>query len=125
MSRIKGKNTKPELIIRKALWAKGYRYRLHDKKLPGKPDLVFWGKKKVVFINGCFWHKHNCRDFKWPKSNIEFWKNKIQSTVKRDLDNYAYLDKAGWSILVVWECSIKKERKKVINEICIFLDQES
>jgi DNA mismatch endonuclease (patch repair protein) len=108
MSRIKGKNTKPEMIVRQWLWQNGYRYRLHRKDLPGKPDLVFPGRRKVIFIHGCFWHKHNCRYFKWPKSNAEFWQKKIEGNVCRDADHYAALTAAGWDFIVVWECEIKE-----------------
>ena len=96
MSRIKGKNTKPEMIIRQWLWRNGLRYRLHRNDLPGKPDIVFAGRKKVIFVNGCFWHKHNCKYFKWPKSNTEFWRQKIEGNIRRDADNCAALIAAGW-----------------------------
>ena len=109
MSRIKGKNTKPEMVIRKWLWHNGYRYRLHRKDLPGKPDIIFYGRKKVIFVNGCFWHKHNCSYFKWPKSNVEFWRRKIEGNVRRDADNFTSLTTEGWNYMVVWECEIKKK----------------
>jgi DNA mismatch endonuclease (patch repair protein) len=107
MSRIGGKNTKPELMLRKWLWHRGYRYRLHYAGLPGKPDMAFPGRKKVIFVNGCFWHRHGCRYFKWPQSNAEFWKRKIESNVQRDRQNYEALTAAGWSYLVVWECAFR------------------
>lgn len=107
MSRIKNRNTKPEEKVRRLLWHNGYRYRLHRKDLPGKPDIVFPGRKKVIFIHGCFWHRHNCRYFKWPKTNAAFWRNKIESNVKRDLDNYRKLTESGWRVLIVWECETK------------------
>jgi len=122
MSRIKGKNTKPELLVRKWLWAHGYRYRLHRKDLPGKPDIVFPGRKKVVFVHGCFWHKHNCRYFKWPETNSEFWKTKIESNVKRDKENYRKLNNEGWEYLVVWECETKsRQSSSLAKKIQIFL----
>jgi len=107
MSRIKGKNTKPESIVRKWLWHYGYRYRLHRKDLPGKPDIVFPGKKKAIFIHGCFWHRHNCRYFKWPLTNAEFWKEKIEGNVDRDGRNYRELMDKGWSFIIIWECETK------------------
>lgn len=108
MSQIKGKDTKPEIIVRKWLWNNGYRYRLHRKDLPGKPDIVFPGRKKAIFVNGCFWHKHDCKYFKWPKSNKEFWHQKIEGNAKRDADNYSKLVSAGWKYLIIWECELKK-----------------
>lgn len=107
MIRIKSKNTLPEGIIRKLIWSNGYRYRLHGKDLPGKPDIVFRGRKKAIFVNGCFWHMHGCRYFKWPKTNREFWKQKIKSNARRDKKNYKSLLVAGWSYIVIWECETK------------------
>ncbi|WP_319396352.1 very short patch repair endonuclease [uncultured Desulfobacter sp.] len=121
MSRIRGKDTKPELIIRRILWSKGYRYRIHYKNLPGKPDIVFPRKKKVIFINGCFWHRHNCKYFKWPKSNQSFWKEKILRTVNRDSENYNKLISAGWGIYIIWECSIKNNLDAAIDDVMTFL----
>ena len=124
MSRIKGKNTKPEMIVRQWLWQNGYRYRLHRKDLPGKPDIVFAGRKKVIFINGCFWHKHNCKYFKWPKSNTKFWRQKIEANVRRDVDNYISLNATGWDYMVVWECEIKEKNLKPLWErIKVFLNE--
>jgi DNA mismatch endonuclease (patch repair protein) len=123
MSRIKGKNTKPEIIVRKWLWQNGYRYRLHYRNLLGKPDIVFLGRKKVIFVHGCFWHKHNCKYFKWPKSNIDFWKEKIESNVQRDEKNYTLLNESGWKYLIVWECETKnKDKTELWNKIKEFLD---
>lgn len=117
MSKIRGKDTKPEEILRKGLFAKGFRYRKNDKRLPGKPDLVFPKFKTVIFVNGCFWHKHNgCRYFKWPTNNADFWKNKIESNVERDRKNLAELETMGWRVLVVWECQLKpREREDTIS----------
>lgn len=125
MSQIKGKDTRPEIVLRKALWAEGYRYRLHYKKLPGKPDIVFPGRKKAIFINGCFWHKHDCQYFKWPKSNVQFWKDKINQNVTRDEKNYNDLVASGWKYLIVWECEIKKKKllSDTIADIIDFLDE--
>lgn len=121
MSKIKNKNTKSEIIVRQYLWAKKHRYRLHYKKLPGKPDLVFIGRKKAVFINGCFWHKHTCKYFIWPKTNVEFWKNKITETVKRDKRNYEEIYSKGWDILILWECEILKDFDSVSSQLNTFL----
>lgn len=123
MSRIKGKNTKPEMVVRKWLWNNGYRYRLHCKDLSGHPDIVFPGRKKVVFVNGCFWHKHDCKYFKWPKSNVEFWQAKIEANVQRDFDNYAKLSAEGWDHLTIWECELKmKDKSPLWNRLKAFLE---
>ena len=105
MSRIHGKNTKPEELVRKYLFAQGFRYRKNDTRYPGKPDIVLPKYRTVIFVNGCFWHKHDgCRYFVWPKSNIEFWEEKITRNVNRDNDNYQKLKEMGWNVLIVWEC---------------------
>jgi DNA mismatch endonuclease (patch repair protein) len=110
MAAIKGKDTKPELAVRKYLHGLGYRYRLHCKDLPGKPDIVLRKWKTVIFVNGCYWHRHeNCKYAYLPKSNSEFWKKKFQETVRRDNNNYALLSNMGWKIIVVWECDIKRD----------------
>ena len=119
MAAIKSKNTKPELIIRKALFAKGFRYKLHDKKLPGKPDLVFPKYHAVIFIHGCFWHRHNCHLFKWPSTRPEFWKKKINRNVEVDKRNYKQLKKDGWYILTVWECALKGRGKLPFNKLIL------
>jgi DNA mismatch endonuclease (patch repair protein) len=124
MSRIKGKNTKPEMIVRQWLWRNGLRYRLHRNDLPGKPDIVFAGRKKVIFVNGCFWHKHNCKYFKWPKSNTEFWRQKIEGNIRRDADNCAALIATGWDYMVIWECEIKvKNLEPLWERIKVFLNE--
>jgi len=107
MSRIRGKNTKPEIIVRKLLWQRGYRYRLHKKELPGKPDIVFAGRKKAIFIHGCFWHMHKCEYFKWPETHKEFWKKKIGDTVARDNRLYEKMSNMGWKYIIIWECETK------------------
>ncbi|MGI6311501.1 MAG: very short patch repair endonuclease [Bacteroidales bacterium] len=110
MKNIRSKNTTPELIVRKFLYNKGYRYRLHDKKLPGKPDIVLRKFNTVIFINGCFWHGHkNCSEAKKPKSNSEFWKTKIVSNQQRDRKNIESLSKLGWRVLTIWECQLQKD----------------
>lgn len=108
MSHIRSENTKPEEIVRKYLFSKGMRYRKNVKSLPGCPDIVLPKYKTVVFVNGCFWHKHDCGRFVWPKSNQEYWKNKIQRNVERDAVSYAELTKLGWRVIVIWECELKK-----------------
>ncbi|MBF0565115.1 MAG: DNA mismatch endonuclease Vsr [Nitrospirae bacterium] len=126
MSRIKWKDTLPEKLVRKLLWRSGYRYRLHRKDLPGKPDIVFPGRKKVVFIHGCFWHKHDCKYFKWPSSNVEFWRQKIENNVNRDQMNTIALVKAGWKYLVVWECEVRNMHySELIERIKVFLESQS
>ena len=108
MSRIRSKNNAPEEKVRKFLFSKGFRYRKNDKKLPGCPDIVLPKYKTVIFVNGCFWHKHNCKRFVWPSSNEEYWKKKILRNVERDEVNTKALKELGWKVLVVWECELKK-----------------
>ncbi|MCK9394507.1 MAG: very short patch repair endonuclease [Methylobacter sp.] len=116
MTSISGKNTKPELIVRKLLYSLGYRYRLHYANLPGKPDLVFPGKRKVIFIHGCFWHRHDCKKGKsMPSKNPEFWQKKLADNVSRDNRNISELKKLGWEVLVIWECQIKDLQPLVVN----------
>lgn len=127
MAAIRSKNTKPELIVRKALFAKGFRYKLHDRKLPGKPDLVFPKYHAVIFIHGCFWHRHNnCHLFKWPSTRPDFWKKKINRNVEVDKRNYKQLKKDGWYILTVWECALKGRSKlpfsKLVEDISNWLE---
>jgi len=107
MSRIRGKNTSPEMIVRKLVFSLGYRYRLHGRNLPGKPDLVFAGRKKVIFVHGCFWHMHNCRKGTTPESNKDFWLPKLERNKARDTDNLNKLDEMGWKVLVIWQCQLK------------------
>ena len=109
MSRIRGKNTKPEELVRKYLFAQGLRYRKNDARFPGKPDIVLPKYKTVIFVNGCFWHAHNgCKYFVWPKSNVDFWKKKINGNIQRDLRNNQLLSEQGWNVIVIWECQLKK-----------------
>jgi DNA mismatch endonuclease (patch repair protein) len=115
MAHISSKNTKPEIIIRKALFAKGYRYRINYNKLPGKPDIVLPKYKTVIFLHGCFWHAHeNCNDAHLPKSNTEFWRKKIGSNEERDKKNMEQLKNLDWSIIIVWECEIKKKNMALL-----------
>ena len=117
MSGIRSKNTKPELLIRKALFSKGFRYKLHDKSLPGKPDLVFPKYNAVIFIHGCFWHGHDCHLFKWPSTRREFWKTKITRNQEVDARNYKALKEEGWRILTIWECSIKGKNQIGVENV--------
>lgn len=106
MSLIRSKDTRPELIVRQAVWAAGYRYRLHDKRLPGKPDLIFPGLRTVVFVHGCYWHAHTCQKGRIPGQNSGFWSEKFAANVARDMRNARKLRRAGWSVLTVWECTL-------------------
>lgn len=126
MSRINSKDTKPELILRRWLWHNGYRYRLYIKDLPGTPDIVFQKDKKIIFVHGCFWHKHNCNFFKWPKTNNDFWERKILGTVKRDEENYSKLKKLGWHYFIVWECQLNDRNvKQLFDRVSYFLESRS
>ena len=108
MSKIRSKNTKPEEIVRKYLFSQGFRYRKNDSRYPGKPDIVLPKYKTVIFVNGCFWHKHEgCKYFVWPKNNADFWKKKIESNIARDAKNYQQLESLGWKVLTIWECELK------------------
>ncbi|MDO4835874.1 MAG: very short patch repair endonuclease [Clostridia bacterium] len=109
MSHIRSKNSKPEEMVRKYLFSKGFRYRKNVKDLPGKPDIVLPKYKTVIFVNGCFWHKHDCPRFVWPSSNIEYWVPKIQKNAQRDAENIQWLKDHGWNVLTVWECQLKKD----------------
>jgi len=114
MSKIRGKDTKPEMLVRKFLFSKGLRYRLHVKKLPGTPDLVFAKKKTAVFINGCFWHGHtNCKYFVIPKSRTDWWKEKISRNAFNDEKHIKQLEDAGWKVINVWECDLKKGKREL------------
>ena len=119
MSRIRSRNTKPEELVRKYLFSQGLRYRKNDKRLLGKPDIVLPKYKTVIFVNGCFWHMHEgCNYFVWPKSNAEFWREKIQGNSIRDQENYRQLSEMGWKIIVIWECQLKKDiRTKTLAEV--------
>ena len=106
MSRISGKETKPEIMVRKYLFSQGFRFRKNVKNLPGKPDIILPKYKTVIFIHGCFWHGHNCKHGTLPQTNIEFWEIKINGNVKRDKRNITKLKKQGWKVIVVWQCKI-------------------
>lgn len=108
MARVRSKDTKPEMRVRRLLHALGYRYRLHDRKLPGHPDLVFKGRRKVIFVHGCFWHRHDgCGLARLPKSRLDFWLPKLEGNRLRDARKLEELDQLGWTSLVIWECELK------------------
>ena len=108
MSHIRSKNTRPEELVRKYLFSQGFRYRKNVKTLPGCPDIVLPKYKTVIFVNGCFWHKHDCPRFVWPSSNQKYWIPKITANVERDKKNHSLLQSGGWNVIVVWECELKK-----------------
>lgn len=109
MSSIKSRDTTPELLVRKAIWAKGYRYRVNCKRLPGKPDLLFAKHKIAIFVHGCFWHHHFCQLNRYPKRNVVFWREKLDTNVKRDTANISKLKSLGYRVIVLWECEIDKD----------------
>ena len=118
MRSIKSKNTKPELVIRKLLFSKGYRYKIHDKKLPGKPDIVMTKRKVVVNIHGCYWHYHGCSRSNVPKTQTEYWVEKLENNKRRDFQNKRKLKKLGWRVIDVWECTlIKRNLEKTFNKL--------
>lgn len=123
MRRVRSTDTTPELIVRKLAHSLGFRYRLHKNDLPGKPDLVFSGKRKVIFVHGCFWHGHKCkRGNRLPKGNREYWDKKINANVKRDKIHVEELSKEGWSVLTIWECEMK-DRDVLMQKIVEFLNE--
>lgn len=126
MSKISGKNTKPEILVRKFLFSKGFRYRINVKTLPGKPDIVLPKYNKIIFINGCFWHGHNCKKGKLPSSNIDFWKEKISNNKSRDDKNSDLLVKLGWKVIIIWQCEISKidNRIKILNKLLEDIKQQ-
>ena len=109
MSRISGKETKPEIIVRRYLFSKGFRYRKNDKRYPGKPDIVLPKYKTVIFVNGCFWHGHDCLAGKLPATRRDFWEDKINRNIKRDKDNVSQLEKLGWKVITIWQCELKNK----------------
>ena len=111
MSRIRSKDTKPEIIVRSYLFSKGLRFRKNDKRYPGSPDVVLPKYKTIVFVHGCFWHLHErCKYARMPKSNVDFWKNKLYRNKERDERNQKELEEMGWKVIVVWECELKKDK---------------
>jgi len=119
MSKISGKETKPEILVRKFLFANGFRYRKNDKRYPGKPDIVLPKYKTVIFIHGCFWHGHNCPAGKLPETRKEFWRKKIQGNIDRDNRNVEELKKQGWRVIIIWQCELKNKEvtEKSLNEL--------
>lgn len=126
MSRIRSGNTSPEMQVRKFLYAKGIRYRLHVRTLQGRPDIVINKRKIVIFVNGCFWHRHkNCKRAKTPKSNTEFWQEKFRLNVQRDKKNYLLLKHEGWYVIMIWECQLSNDRKeKTLSKLLERLNME-
>lgn len=117
MAAIRGADTKPEMMIRRGLHARGFRFRLHDRKLPGRPDLIFPKYRAVLFVHGCFWHGHDCHFFKWPRTREEFWRGKIGTNVARDKASVAALHEAGWLVGVVWECALKGRQRRPSEDV--------
>lgn len=107
MSRIRNADTKPEMVVRRLIHSMGYRYRLHARDFPGHPDLVFRPRKKVIFVHGCFWHQHGCRQYRQPRSRLSFWEAKLARNKTRDVEVLSALEKLGWRVLVIWECQMK------------------
>ena len=123
MGRIQHKDTKPEMRVRKIVHGMGYRYRLHKANLPGKPDLVFTGRRKVIFVHGCFWRRHpdpSCSLARLPKSKLDFWVPKLEANRQRDEANVRELEQAGWDVLTIWECQLRNE-KELKSRIQVFL----
>tara|TARA_R110002033_G_scaffold96217_1_gene145150 strand:- start:3325 stop:3741 length:417 start_codon:yes stop_codon:yes gene_type:complete len=128
MAAIRGADTKPEMIIRRGLHARGFRFRLHDRKLPGRPDLVLPKYRTVILVNGCFWHGHRCALFKWPKTREAFWREKIGGNAERDRKNLATLKSGRWRIAIIWECALKGRQRRdagdVIDALAIWLSSD-
>jgi DNA mismatch endonuclease (patch repair protein) len=124
MARVKARDTKPEMVVRRLLHAMGYRYRLHAKDLPGSPDIVFRGRRKAILVHGCFWHRHPdpaCRLARLPKSRLDFWLPKLERNRERDLENLARLEALGWRALLVWECELR-DRERMEHRLRAFLE---
>ena len=123
MGLVKSKNTSPEMVVRAFVYKLGYRYRLHGAKLPGRPDLVFAGRRKVIFVHGCFWHRHNrCSLARLPKSHREFWLPKLENNRARDAVNRRALTRLGWTSMVIWECDLRDPIKAMVK-ILVFLEE--
>jgi DNA mismatch endonuclease, patch repair protein len=125
MSRVRGRDTKPEMMVRRIVHAFGFRYRLHDRRLPGSPDLVFKARRKAIFVHGCFWHRHpdpSCKLARMPKSQLDFWAPKLEGNRQRDLRLQSELDAIGWRYLIVWECELG-HREHLENKLLTFLDE--
>lgn len=117
MSRIRGRNTRPELLLRSLLHRAGFRFRLHAKELPGRPDIVLPKYRTAIFVHGCFWHRHGCRNTTTPSTRREFWQAKFDANVRRDEKNRAALQGEGWTVLTAWECELRKDASRVAEEI--------
>lgn len=123
MSKIRGRNTKPEMLVRRYLFRRGFRFRVNDGRLPGTPDVVLPKYRTVIFVNGCFWHGHDCKLYVQPKTNVSFWKEKIDRNRSRDIRNHDRLESLGWKVLVVWECELRTKSlcaetlEGLVNEI--------
>jgi len=127
MSQVRGKDTGPEMAVRRLVHALGYRYRLHRKDLPGRPDLVFPSRRKVIFVHGCFWHRHpdpDCKLARLPKSRLDFWKPKLEGNRKRDVENQKKLRGEGWEVLVIWECELGN-KTSLENKIRRYLEKNN
>jgi len=124
MFRIKSRNTSPELSVRKFLYKKGFRFRV-NYKLEGKPDVIFPKRKVAVFINGCFWHRHGCKNSIMPKTNRGFWKNKLESNVRRDKKVEKILKKQGWGIYKLWECELEQKKEKILKSLINYIKEKS
>ncbi len=123
MSQIRSTDTTPELIVQRLVYSLGYRYRLHKKGLPGKPDLVFSGRRKVIFVHGCFWHRHTCKNGRsMPATRVEYWKEKFGRNKQRDAEARRKLKRLGWSVCVIWECQARKKLDMVNDRIVAFLE---
>ena len=123
MQAVRSKNTGPEMTVRRIVHRLGYRYRLHKKGLPGKPDLVFARRKRVIFVHGCFWHAHDCKYGRAPTSREDYWLPKLRRNKERDAENRAALEELGWSVLTVWECLVKKkDTTELVETLTSFLD---
>ena len=121
MQAVKSMDTKPEMTVRRCLHAMGYRYRLHPKELPGKPDIVFYGRKQAIFVHGCFWHAHGCRYGQPPKSRLDYWLPKLEENKKRDIEKRTRLEALGWEVLTIWQCEIK-DLDALTASLCDFLE---
>lgn len=120
MALVRGKNTKPELLVRGLLYSLGYRYRLHWKTIPGRPDVAFPGRKKAIFVHGCFWHQHGCGHYKMPQTRTEFWGSKLTANRARDEEHIRQLHQLGWDCLTVWECELR-DLDSLAERLALFL----
>ncbi len=126
MSKIRGKNTKPEKLLRTSLHQRGFRFRIHRKDLPGKPDIIFPKQRIAIFVHGCFWHFHQeCNEGRIPSSNSEFWKEKLLKNVSKDAQHIKALESLGWTVLVIWECDIEKQLEKTLSKVISKLTKEN